>query len=94
MLITWRLGGGRFAQALAGLALLVVADLPRQDSLLTMNAFEPLFWMGCVYVVVRDPRDGDSRLLARLWRAPRRSASMNKHSTVFFGVAVARRLCS
>jgi len=31
-------------------------------SLLTMNAFEPLFWMGCVLVIALILRTGNSRL--------------------------------
>ena len=53
-----------------------------------MNAFEPLFWMGAVYVLVRIVRTGDSRL----WIAFGALVGLgleNKHSTVFFGVAVA-----
>ena len=88
MLITWRLGGGRFAQGLAGLALIVSPIFLGTDSLLTMNAFEPLFWMGCVYAIVRILDGGDSRF----WLAFGTLLGlglMNKHSTVFFGVAVA-----
>jgi 4-amino-4-deoxy-L-arabinose transferase-like glycosyltransferase len=53
MLITWRLGGGRFAQGLAGISMGLVPIYLAMDSLMTMNAFEPLFWMGCIYFVVR-----------------------------------------
>src|SRR5574340_651892 len=58
MLLARELGGNRYAQALAGLlALLTPANL-WADSLLTMNAFEPLFWMGSIWVVVRILRTG------------------------------------
>jgi len=40
------LGGGRFAQALAALAVLVVPIYLILHHWLTMNAFEPLIWMG------------------------------------------------
>jgi hypothetical protein len=87
-LIAWRLGGGRFAQGLAGLAVIVMPIYLGIDSILTMNAFEPLFWMGCVYLLVRIIQTGSSRLwipfgvLAGL-------GLMNKHSTAFFLLAVA-----
>jgi hypothetical protein len=46
MLIARELGGGRYAQLLAGVAILLCPAILMTDSLLTMNAFEPLFWMG------------------------------------------------
>jgi len=57
-------------------------------SILSMNAFEPLFWMGCAYVLVRIIQTGDSRL----WLAFGALAGlglMNKHSMLFFGAAIA-----
>ncbi len=53
-----------------------------------MNAFEPLFWMGCVHLLIRIVQTGNSRLwigvgvLAGL-------GLMNKHSAVFFLPALA-----
>jgi hypothetical protein len=49
-LIARELGGKRFAQGLAALAALVAPGFLAADSLLTMNAFEPLFWMGCAKI--------------------------------------------
>src|SRR5437899_616352 len=48
-LIARELGGGRFAQGLAALATLAAPGILLGDNLLTMNAFEPLFWMGCAW---------------------------------------------
>ena len=62
ILITRELGGSRYAQFLAGLAVLLTPAFLLEDSLLTMNAFEPLFWMGCMLVIARILRTGDSRL--------------------------------
>ncbi|MGH9365956.1 MAG: glycosyltransferase family 39 protein, partial [Thermoanaerobaculia bacterium] len=62
MLLARELGGGRFAQGLAGLCALAAPIYLGVDSILTMNGFESLFWMGCVYVLVRIVRTGDSRL--------------------------------
>lgn len=81
-------GGGRFGQGLAGLAVLVAPIYLGVDSILSMNAFEPLFWMGCVHLLIRIIQSGNSRLwigvgvLAGL-------GLMNKHSTVFFLAALA-----
>ena len=47
------LGGGRFAQALAAIATLVVPIFLVFHHLLTMNAFEPLIWMSAAWCVVR-----------------------------------------
>ena len=88
ILLARELGGGRYAQSLAGLAVLVVPIYLGIDSILSMNAFEPLFWMGAVYVLVRISRTGNSRL----WFAFGALVGVgleNKHSTVFFGFAVA-----
>ncbi|HZR57757.1 MAG TPA: glycosyltransferase family 39 protein, partial [Terriglobales bacterium] len=87
MLMTWRLGGGKFAQALAGLSILMVPIYLMMDSLLTMNAFEPLFWMGCIYVIIRVIQTDNSRLW--IWFGVLSGLGlMNKHSTGFFGLAV------
>src|SRR6202167_1414086 len=62
ILIARELGGGRYAQLLAGLAVLVCPATLVMDSLLPTTAFEPLFWMGCVWIVARILRTGNSRL--------------------------------
>jgi hypothetical protein len=86
--IARELGGGRLAQFLAGLAVLLCPGILVMDNLMTMNGFEPLFWMGCVLVIARFLRTGDSRLW--LWFGVLAGLGMeNKHSTVFFGFAVA-----
>src|SRR5260370_24414540 len=47
------MGGGRFAQALAALAVVVVPVYLVGQNWLTDNAVEPLTWMGCVLLVLR-----------------------------------------
>ena len=62
-------------------------------SILSMNAFEPLFWMGCVLVVIRIIRTGDSRL----WLVFGLLAGLgleNKHSTAVLRRRRRRRACS
>ncbi|HEX9162101.1 MAG TPA: glycosyltransferase family 39 protein [Thermoanaerobaculia bacterium] len=87
MFIARELGGGRYAQFLAGLAVLIAPGFLTIDSLLTMNAFEPLFWMGCILVAARIVRTGDSRLW--IWFGVLAGLGLeNKHSTLFFGFAV------
>ena len=87
ILIARELGGGRWAQWLAGLMVLLSPGLLVMDSFLSMNAFEPLFWMGCAWVVARFVRTGDSRLW--LWFGVLAGLGLeNKHSMAFFAVAV------
>jgi len=78
-----RLGGGPFAAALAGACAAIAPLLLAGGYLLTMNAFEPLLWLGVVSVVVEVLRGSDRRL----WLAAGALAGagvLNKHSMVFF----------
>jgi 4-amino-4-deoxy-L-arabinose transferase-like glycosyltransferase len=85
------LGGRRFAQGLAGLAVIAAPIYLGTDSILSMNAFEPLFWMGCVWALIRIVEGGDPRLWL-IFGALAGAGLMNKHSTVFFLLAVAAAL--
>jgi hypothetical protein len=83
-----QLGGGAFAQALAAITIIFASVHLMVTNILSMNVFEPLFWMGCAYVLVRIVRGGDPRL----WLVFGVLAGLglqNKHSTVFFGASVA-----
>ena len=87
VMIARELGGNRYAQALAGTAVLLCPAVLMMDSILTMNAFEPLYWMGCIWVVARIVRTGDSRLW--LWFGVLAGLGLeNKHSTLSFGFAI------
>jgi len=90
-LLARELGGGGFAQGLAGLAVIAAPIYLGTDSLLTMNAFEPLFWMGGAWALIRIARGGDPRLWL-LFGAAVGLGLMNKHSTVFFALSVAAAL--
>ena len=70
-LMARELGGKRFAQGLAALCALAAPGFLALDNFLTMNAFEPLFWMGCAWVVIRIVRTGDARCGcgSACWRA-------------------------
>lgn len=86
--IARELGGDHYAQLLTGLAVLLSPGVLVTDSFLSMNAFEPLYWMGCVLVIARILRTGDSHLW--LWFGVLAGIGLeNKHSTLFFGFAVA-----
>ena len=91
MLLARELGGGRFAQALAGLCAVAAPIYLGVDSILTMNGFESLYWMGCVFLIIRIARTGDSRLW--VWFGVLAGLGLeNKHSTLFFGGAIAAAL--
>ena len=83
-LIAREMGGGRFAQGLASLAVLLAPGFLGLDNLLSMNVFEPLFWLGCAYVLIRIVKTGNQRLWlwAGLWAG---LGLLNKHSMLIFG---------
>jgi len=86
-LIARELGGKRFAQGLAALAALVAPGILAGDSLLTMNAFEPLFWMGCAYLLIRIIKTGNSKLW--IWFGILAGFGLeNKHSMLIFGAGI------
>jgi hypothetical protein len=88
VLLARELGGGRLAQRLAGLCVLVAPIYLSFSSILSMNAFEPLFWMGCALLLIRIVRTGDGKLW--LWFGVLAGLGIeNKHSTLLFGFAVA-----
>lgn len=60
--IARELGGGRFAQGLAALCAACSGVYLILDHLFTMNAFEPLLWMGCAWVLIRIIKTGNQRL--------------------------------
>jgi hypothetical protein len=81
------LGGGRFAQGLAALCLLLAPGILAIDHFLSMNAFEPLLWIGCALVVIRIVRTGNARLW--IWFGLLAGIGLeNKHSMLIFGFAL------
>jgi hypothetical protein len=86
-LLVKELGGKWFAQLLAGVCLLAAGVFQAAHSYLSMNAVEPLIWLGCALLLVRLARTGDTRL----WVAFGILAGvglMNKHTMVIFGLAL------
>jgi 4-amino-4-deoxy-L-arabinose transferase-like glycosyltransferase len=82
--IARELGGGRFAQSLAAIGVLVAPGILATDNLLSMNAFEPLFWMGCAYLLIRIIKTGDQRLW--IWFGVLSGIGLeNKYSMAMFG---------
>jgi len=86
-LIARQLGGQRFAQALAAITALVAPAILGGDGLLTMNAFEPLFWMGCAYLLIRLIDTKNTKLW--IWFGVLAGLGLeNKYSMLIFGAGL------
>ncbi len=86
-LVARELGGGRFAQGLAALATLLAPGFLAFDNFFSMNAFEPLFWTGCAYLLLRIVKTGNQKLW--LWFGVLAGVGLeNKHSLLTFGFAL------
>jgi hypothetical protein len=86
-LMARELGGGRFAQALAALAVLVSPQFLGTASLLTMDVFDQLWWVLGAYVVILIFKRDDPRL----WLAFGIAAGiglMTKVTMAYFGGAL------
>ena len=85
--IARELGGRRFAQGLAALCALLAPGFLSLDHFLSMNAFEPLFWMGCAAILIRIVKTGNQRLW--LWFGLLAGLGIeNKHSMLIFGFGI------
>ena len=81
------LGGRAWAVALACTAAMTALVYLAAGNFYSMNIFEPLFWTGCVYLLVRIVNGGSPRLW--LWFGVVAGFGfLNKHSIVFFGAAL------
>jgi Dolichyl-phosphate-mannose-protein mannosyltransferase len=86
-LIARELGGREWAVALGCAGSLCALFNLAVGNFFSMNAFEPLFWMGCVYLLIRIINGGSPTLW--LWVGALIGLSLeNKHSTVFFAAGV------
>jgi hypothetical protein len=87
-LLTRQLGGLRGAQILAMTAVLAAPVFLGTTNYLSMNSFEPCFWMGSMLVLLRI---ADGSAGPRAWLLFGLLAGLgieNKHSTVFFLLAL------
>ncbi len=91
ILLTGRLaremGGGRFAQAVAALGVLIAPVYLFQFHILSMNSFDILFWTLGALVVVRIVKTDNPRLWL-LFGLVCGLGLENKHSMLFFGFGV------
>jgi hypothetical protein len=87
-LIVRELGGGKFAQLLAAIAVIIAPAYLIFHTLLSMNAFEPLFWMLGAYIFILIVKRDEPRLWL-LFGLVAGIGLMNKHSMLFFGFGLA-----
>jgi hypothetical protein len=81
------LGGGRFAQALAAIAVIATPIYMTFHHWLHMNAIEPLIWAGCTYLAIKSVKRNDPRYwiwIGALWGL----GLENKYSTALYAAAV------
>ncbi len=86
-LIARELGGNRFAQGVAALAVLIAPGFLALGNLETMNAYEPLFWMGCAWLLLRIVKTGNQKLW--IWFGILAGFGLeNKYSMLIFGAGI------
>lgn len=83
-LIVRELEGDLFASVLAAIAVIIAPVYLIFHTLLTMNAFEPLFWMLCALIAIRILKGGNPKLWL-LFGLIAGIGLMNKHSMLFWG---------
>lgn len=83
-LIARELGAKRFGMALACVCVMFAPIYLGLDSLLTMNVFESLFWMGAALIALKI-FNGASQKLWLLFGVICGIGLLNKHSMLFFG---------
>src|SRR5580698_4958381 len=90
-LLVWALGGGRKAAALAMLGVTAAGVYLGIDSYLSMNSFDPVFWMLCALALIRIVSSDSSSEIRNWWIVLGLSAGLafeNKDSVLFFLVAM------
>ncbi len=90
-MLVWALGGGRRAAALAMLGVMVVGVYLGGDSFLSMNCFDPVFWMTCALALIMIVQAERPETVRNWWIVLGVSAGLgmeNKVSIVFFLVCV------
>lgn len=86
-LIARELGGRRFAIFLSGLSVLLAPVILGNATRFSMNPFEPIFWMGAAYFLLR-AINGDQPKLLLASGVLLGLGLENKHSTAFFLVSL------
>ena len=89
--LCWALGGGRRAAALAMLGVIAGGVYLGMDGYLSMNSFDPVFWMLCVLALIRIVQSDSTNEVRNWWIVFGLSAGMafeNKDSVAFFLIAM------
>jgi len=86
-LIARELGGGRFAQVLAALTVLVSGVYLAHDNFLSMNTFDQLFWTLAAYLLILILKSDSPRLWFPFGVVVGLGL-LNKYSLFFFGAAL------
>ncbi|MEO6805543.1 MAG: glycosyltransferase family 39 protein [Edaphobacter sp.] len=90
-ILCWVLGGGRRAAALAMLGVVAGAGYLGIDGFMSMNSFDPVFWMLCVLALVRIVQSASQSEIRNWWIVFGLSAGLafeNKDSIAFFLIAM------
>jgi hypothetical protein len=82
-ILAWSLGGRRPAQGLAMLGVFIAPQYLGTDSILSMNSFESVFWMGCLLALILIVRGGSDKLWL-LFGVSGGLGLLNKPSMAFF----------
>ena len=86
-IIARELGGQLFAQGASALATLAAPGILGIDAFLSMNAFEPLFWLSCTWLIIRIIKTDNQKLW--IWFGILAGVGLeNKYSTLIFGAGV------
>jgi hypothetical protein len=86
-LMTREMGGGRYAQILAGVAVMVVPVYLAIDNYFSMNCFDQVFWALAGYIVIRILKQDNPKLWL-LFGLVAGVGLMNKYSMGFLGLGI------
>jgi hypothetical protein len=87
-LIAWAMDGRRSAQALAMFAIVLTPQYIGVDGFLSMNSYEPVFWMLCVLAILQLLRGASAGLWWTIFGISAGIGLLNKPSMTFFLIAV------
>ncbi len=86
-MIVREMGGGKSAQLISCLAVIIAPVYLVVSDFYSMNVFEPLFWMSTAYVLIKIINTGNQKLWL-LFGILAGLGLQNKHSMLFFGFAL------
>jgi hypothetical protein len=86
--LVWAMGGRRPAQSLAMFAVLLAPQYIGADGFLSMNSYEPVFWILCALALCLMLRGGSQKLWWIVFGLSAGVGLLNKPSMTFFLIAV------